>query len=244
MPARVCATTARPTRRRWRPPARRPRRQRRRRRAPPRRRATRRPRRRALADRTPSDSPTRRHPRHPRPPWRNCGTPWPRQASRARLAHTGRATAHELALRRAAAHGDWMPIVRDAAQHNHISAIGLRRLMSLESGGRVHAENGSFHGLYQYCWSTWRAAWNPWRALVAVRRRSADPRHRRRHPARLGSRRCGPTPIRGRSEERSERRRRGARREHPAPHDGGQCARTPRSRRAAPPPIAQLMLIR
>ena len=72
--------------------------------------------------------------------------------------------AHELALRRAAAHGNWMPIVREAAQRNHISAIGLRRLMSLESGGRVHAENGSFHGLYQYCWSTWRAAWNPWRA--------------------------------------------------------------------------------
>ena len=57
-----------------------------------------------------------------------------------------------------------MPIVREAAQRNHISATGLRRLMSLESGGRAHAENGSFHGLYQYCWSTWRAAWNPWRA--------------------------------------------------------------------------------
>ena len=64
---------------------------------------------------------------------------------------------------RAAARGDWMPIVRDAARHNRISAAGLRRLMSLESGGRAHAENGSYHGLYQYCWSTWRAAWNPWR---------------------------------------------------------------------------------
>jgi hypothetical protein len=70
---------------------------------------------------------------------------------------------HELVLRRAAAHGDWMPIVREAAHRNRISATGLRRLMSLESGGRAHAENGSFHGLYQYCWSTWRAAWNPWR---------------------------------------------------------------------------------
>ena len=67
-------------------------------------------------------------------------------------------------MRRPAAHGDWMPIVREAAKRNHISATGLRRLMSLESGGRAHAENGSFHGLYQYCWSTWRAAWNPWRA--------------------------------------------------------------------------------
>jgi hypothetical protein len=72
---------------------------------------------------------------------------------------------HAVALRKAAAQGNWMPIVREAARRNHISATGLRRLMSLESGGRAHAENGSFHGLYQYCWSTWRAAWNPWRAV-------------------------------------------------------------------------------
>jgi hypothetical protein len=68
-----------------------------------------------------------------------------------------------IVMKAAAARGDWMPIVRDAARHSHISATGLRRMMSLESGGRVHADNGSFHGLYQYCWSTWRAAWNPWR---------------------------------------------------------------------------------
>ena len=70
-----------------------------------------------------------------------------------------------VALQRAAARGDWMPIVRAAARHNHISATGLRRLMSYESGGRAHAENGPYHGLYQYCWSTWRAAWNPWRGV-------------------------------------------------------------------------------
>ena len=68
-----------------------------------------------------------------------------------------------IALKAAAARGDWLPIVRDAAHRTHVSATGLRRLMSLESGGRAYAENGSFHGLYQYCWSTWRAAWNPWR---------------------------------------------------------------------------------
>jgi hypothetical protein len=70
---------------------------------------------------------------------------------------------YEMRLKTAAARGDWMPIVRDAAAHSHISAVGLRRMMSFESGGRLHAENGSFHGLFQYCWSTWRAAWNPWR---------------------------------------------------------------------------------
>jgi hypothetical protein len=70
---------------------------------------------------------------------------------------------HEAELRRAAAHGNWMPMVRDAARHDHIDAVGLRRLMSLESGGRAHAENGPYHGLYQYCLSTWHGAWNPWR---------------------------------------------------------------------------------
>jgi len=70
---------------------------------------------------------------------------------------------HEALLQRAAAHGNWMPMVRDAARHNHIDAVGLRRLMSYESGGAAHAENGAYHGLYQYCWSTWRSAWNPWR---------------------------------------------------------------------------------
>jgi len=84
-----------------------------------------------------------------------------------RRVHTLRALVtklgHEVEMRRAAVHGNWMPLVRDAAGRNHISSVGLRRLMSLESGGRAHAENGSFHGLYQYCWSTWRGAWNPWR---------------------------------------------------------------------------------
>ncbi len=70
---------------------------------------------------------------------------------------------HEAELRRAAAHGNWMPMVRDAARHEHVNAVGLRRLMSLESGGAARAENGAYHGLYQYCWSTWRSAWNPWR---------------------------------------------------------------------------------
>ena len=70
---------------------------------------------------------------------------------------------YEAELRRAAARGNWMPMVRDAARRSHIDAVGLRRLMSLESGGRAHAENGPYHGLYQYCLSTWHSAWNPWR---------------------------------------------------------------------------------
>jgi hypothetical protein len=74
-----------------------------------------------------------------------------------------RSLQRRLVFARAAAHGQWMPIISDAARRNHLSATGLYRLMKLESGGRTHAENGAFHGLFQYCWSTWRSAWNPWR---------------------------------------------------------------------------------
>jgi hypothetical protein len=67
-------------------------------------------------------------------------------------------------VRRAAASGSWMPLIRTIAKENHISASGLYRLMSLESGGRATASSGTYHGLYQYCVSTWKAAWNPWRS--------------------------------------------------------------------------------
>jgi hypothetical protein len=119
-----------------------------------------------LADATPSASPS--------PSASASPSPAPATApTLARLRHEAHrvrvlqrlvaALRHEFVLQQAAAHGNWMPIVRDAARHNRISAVGLRRLMSLESGGRVNAQNGSFHGLYQYCSSTWQAAWNPWR---------------------------------------------------------------------------------
>ena len=67
-------------------------------------------------------------------------------------------------LDRAALKGDWLPIVRAVAAENHISAAGLYRLMSLESGGRAGVSTGTYHGLYQYASSTWRGAWNPWRS--------------------------------------------------------------------------------
>lgn len=66
-------------------------------------------------------------------------------------------------LRHAARQGHWLPLVRKIAAQNGISAAGMYRLMSLESGGRASACSGSFHGLYQYCYSTWKGAWNPWR---------------------------------------------------------------------------------
>jgi hypothetical protein len=68
-----------------------------------------------------------------------------------------------LMFARAAAQQQWMPIIRDAARQNHLSATGLYKLMKLESGGRSYASSGPYCGLFQYCSSTWRAAWNPWR---------------------------------------------------------------------------------
>jgi len=63
-----------------------------------------------------------------------------------------------------ASNGSWAPVINAAARHYHVSAAGLRRLMSLESGGRADAVGGGlFFGLFQYCTSTWKAAWNPFR---------------------------------------------------------------------------------
>ena len=67
-------------------------------------------------------------------------------------------------LQKAASRGDWAPLIRAIAAENGISAAGLYRLMSLESGGRASVSTGTYHGLYQYCSSTWRGAWNPWRS--------------------------------------------------------------------------------
>jgi hypothetical protein len=62
--------------------------------------------------------------------------------------------------------GSWMPVLRAAARRYHLSAPALRRMMLLESGGRVRAAGGGgqFLGLFQYCTSTWRGAWNPFRS--------------------------------------------------------------------------------
>jgi hypothetical protein len=117
------------------------------------------------ADTAPATSPTPSTSPSPAP----APVPTPaqlrREAHRVRVLRKLLATLRrEFVLQQAAAHGNWTPLVRDVAKHNRISALGLRRLMTLESGGRANAQNGSFHGLYQYCLSTWHGAWNPWRA--------------------------------------------------------------------------------
>jgi hypothetical protein len=123
------------------------------------------------ADTAPSASPSPSTTPSPSTSPSPAPAPVPTPAQLRREAHRVRvlqkllaALRHELDIRQAAAHGNWMPLVRDAAKHNRISALGLRRLMTLESGGRVNAQSGSYHGLYQYAWSTWHGAWNPWRA--------------------------------------------------------------------------------
>ena len=68
-----------------------------------------------------------------------------------------------LSLQRASQRQDWWPLVRHVAAGEHVSARGLYKLMWLESGRRADARAGQFYGLFMYCPSTWRAAWNPWR---------------------------------------------------------------------------------
>jgi len=74
-----------------------------------------------------------------------------------------KALRRKVSLQRSAADHGWWPIIREAARKEGISAAGLHRLMILESGGRATITAGQFYGLYMYCYSTWKAAWNPWR---------------------------------------------------------------------------------
>lgn len=60
--------------------------------------------------------------------------------------------------------GEWRPLIEIAAQRYGVSADGLYRLMTLESGGDRYA-GSTFRGLFQYYPGTWRASWNPWREL-------------------------------------------------------------------------------
>lgn len=87
------------------------------------------------------------------------------QARVRRLRRAVRHLGHRLYVERATARGNYMPLIREVARSNGISATGLYAMMRFESGGRRTAVGGGgmYLGLFQYCWSTWRAAWNPWR---------------------------------------------------------------------------------
>jgi type II secretory pathway pseudopilin PulG len=73
---------------------------------------------------------------------------------------------HRLYVERATARGYYVPLIRDVASLNGISASGLQAMMTLESGGRATAVGGggAYLGLFQYSPGTWHAAWNPWKA--------------------------------------------------------------------------------
>jgi hypothetical protein len=83
-----------------------------------------------------------------------------------RLVRLVRRLEHRLYVERATARGYYVPLIRDVARLNGVSAVALRAMMTLESGGRATAVGGggAYLGLFQYSASTWRAAWNPWKA--------------------------------------------------------------------------------
>jgi soluble lytic murein transglycosylase-like protein len=64
-----------------------------------------------------------------------------------------------------AATHNWRPLVQALAARWHVSASVLLGMMQRESSGRPTAVGGggAYFGLFQYCPSTWHAAWNPWR---------------------------------------------------------------------------------
>ena len=60
----------------------------------------------------------------------------------------------------------WWPLIKQAAAANGISAVGLCRLMMIESAGIASIVGGAgdkFCGLFQYWPPLWKASWNPWR---------------------------------------------------------------------------------
>jgi peptidoglycan hydrolase CwlO-like protein len=63
-----------------------------------------------------------------------------------------------------AGQGPWWPLIKQSAAANGVSAIGMYRLMMIESGGSATASNGGHYiGLFQYAPRTWAGSWNPWR---------------------------------------------------------------------------------
>ena len=65
--------------------------------------------------------------------------------------------------------GPWWPLIRRSAAANGVSAIGMYRLMMIESGGSATASNGGHYlGLFQYAPSTWAGSWNPWRTASII----------------------------------------------------------------------------
>jgi len=57
----------------------------------------------------------------------------------------------------------WKPLIAIASQRYHVSAAGLKHMMTLESNGQRHADSGPYHGLFQFMDREWAMSWNEWR---------------------------------------------------------------------------------
>ncbi len=63
--------------------------------------------------------------------------------------------------------GRWWALIQEAAGANGVSARGMYRLMTIESGGYASIVGpGGYYGLFQYSPATWRGSWNPYRAAA------------------------------------------------------------------------------
>ena len=62
--------------------------------------------------------------------------------------------------------GQWWALIQRAAGANGVSARGMYRLMTIESGGYASIVGpGGYYGLFQYSPSTWKGSWNPYRSF-------------------------------------------------------------------------------
>jgi peptidoglycan hydrolase CwlO-like protein len=61
--------------------------------------------------------------------------------------------------------GQWWALIQQAAAANGVSARGMYRLMTIESGGYASVVGpGGYYGLFQYSPATWKGSWNPYRS--------------------------------------------------------------------------------
>ncbi|MCX6362763.1 MAG: hypothetical protein NTW58_01055 [Actinobacteria bacterium] len=61
--------------------------------------------------------------------------------------------------------GQWWALIQQAAGANGVSARGMYRLMTIESGGYASIVGpGGYYGLFQYAPTTWKGSWNPYRS--------------------------------------------------------------------------------
>ena len=130
------------------------------------------------------------------------GDPRPRRPAAASYAHARRDRQATVGAASAASggggQGQWWPLIQEAAGANGVSARGMYRLMTIESGGYASIVGpGGYYGLFQYPPHHLEGLLEPLSCGRHHRRRRADPRHGARPQDGVRARLVGPVVLLG-----------------------------------------------